>query len=65
MDLSWVIFARGGSADDSPYKYEPVNFKVQLRFPLLAKILHGTGILFVPGLALGMRQAIRRWKNTA
>lgn len=59
------FFYRGGSADDSLYKYELVNFKVRLGFPLLAKILLGTGVLLVLGLALGMRQANRRWKNTA
>ncbi|HLO18729.1 MAG TPA: alpha/beta fold hydrolase [Anaerolineales bacterium] len=46
-----------GIADDSLYQYVPMNFKVKLGFPMLAKILLGTGVLLVTGLMLG----VRRW----
>jgi pimeloyl-ACP methyl ester carboxylesterase len=51
-----------GQADDSLYRYAPVDFKVKTGFPLLAKLLLGTGILLLPGLALASRQAFRKWK---
>lgn len=34
-----------GVADDSLFTYAPMDFKVKLGFPLLAKILLGTGVL--------------------
>lgn len=44
-------FFATGAADDSLYAYQPMDFKPAIRFPLLAKILLGTGIL--PLIALG------------
>ncbi len=44
-------FYNKGATDDSLYTYLPMNFKPTMRFPLLAKILLGTGIL--PVIALG------------
>jgi hypothetical protein len=40
-----------GGADDSLYTYAPVNFKVPLGLPLLAKILMGAGGLIVVAIA--------------
>lgn len=39
-----------GVADDSLYQYAPMDFNVKLGFPLLAKILLGTGAMLVMGL---------------
>ncbi len=52
-----------GAADDSLYTYLPMNFKPTMRFPLLAKILLGTGVLLVVTLGWavwGITRRIRR-----
>lgn len=41
-----------GVADDSLFAYSPMEFKVRLGFPLLAKILLGTGVMLVMGIFL-------------
>ena len=51
-----VSFYDTGVADDSLYKYEPMDFKVRFGFPLLAKISLGTGVLLVIGLFAGARR---------
>ncbi len=48
-----------GVADDSLYRYAPMNFEVKFRFPLLAKTLLVTGLLVVMGLLVGIRRLIR------
>ena len=45
-----------GIADDSLSRYTPMDFKVGFGFPLLAKILLGTGVMLVMGLVLGIRK---------
>jgi len=52
-----------GKADDSLYKYEPMNFKVSLEFPVLAKILPAASALLILGLVLGVRRSVRRFQN--
>ena len=52
-----------GTADESLYQYEPMNFKVSLGFPMLAKILLGSGVLLMLGLVLGARLGVRRFQN--
>lgn len=52
-----------GQADESLYKYEPMNFKVSLGFPLLAKILLASSVLLLLGLILGVRFGVRRFQN--
>jgi len=49
-----------GEADDSLYIYEPMNFKVSFGFPAIAKILLGTSVLLVIGLALSVIRIVRR-----
>jgi len=52
-----------GTADESLYTYEPMNFQVPLGFPLLAKLLLASGVLLMVGLVLGMRLGARRFQN--
>jgi pimeloyl-ACP methyl ester carboxylesterase len=52
-----------GEADDSLYKYEPMNFKVSLGFPVLAKILLASSALLIIGLVLGVSRSIRGFQN--
>jgi hypothetical protein len=40
-------FYNTGKADDSLFSYVPMDFKVSLGFPTLAKILLGTGVLLI------------------
>jgi hypothetical protein len=47
-----------GVADDSLFTYAPMDFKVKLGFPLLAKILLGTGVMLVMGLILGANRLV-------
>jgi hypothetical protein len=49
-----------GVAGDSLFRYTPMNFKVRLGFPLLAKILLGMGVMIVLGLVLGTAHWARR-----
>jgi hypothetical protein len=50
-----------GQVDTTLYQYSPMDFRVRLGFPLLAKILLGTGILIVLGIALSVRRFVP-WK---
>jgi pimeloyl-ACP methyl ester carboxylesterase len=52
-----------GEADDSLYKYEPMNFKVSLGFPVLAKIFLASSALLILGLVLGVRRSMRGFQN--
>lgn len=54
-------FYTSGQADDSGFTYLPIDFKVSLGFPALAKILLGTGILLIVLAGLGIARAARRW----
>ena len=45
-----------GIADDSLYTYLPMDFKPAMSFPLLAKILLGTGVLLIVALGLAVWQ---------
>lgn len=47
-----------GVADDSLYEYAPVDFRVKFGFPLLAKILLGTGLLFALGLFVALKRLV-------
>jgi pimeloyl-ACP methyl ester carboxylesterase len=49
-----------GAADDSLYTYLPMDFKPALSFPLLAKILLGTGLLLIAALGFAVWRIIRR-----
>ena len=52
-----------GLADESLYTYLPMDFKPAMRFPLLAKILLGTGVLLIALLAVaawGIARRLRR-----
>ena len=51
-----------GTADDSLYVYLPMDFKPAMRFPLVAKILLGTGVLLVLALGLAVER-IFRWRK--
>ena len=45
-----------GVVDSSQFQYEPMNFKVRLGFPLLAKLLLASGVLFIAGLLSRVRR---------
>ncbi|MBN2084109.1 MAG: alpha/beta fold hydrolase [Anaerolineales bacterium] len=49
-----------GAADDSLYTYLPMEFKPAMSFPLLAKVLLGTGVLFLVALGFAGWRIIRR-----
>lgn len=49
-----------GKADDSLYKYEPMNFQVLLGFPTIAKILLGTGVLIAFAVVTKLWSVARR-----
>jgi pimeloyl-ACP methyl ester carboxylesterase len=55
-----TTFYDTGVADDLLYQYAPMDFKVKLGFPLLAKILLGTGVMLVMGLVLGAARWIKK-----
>jgi pimeloyl-ACP methyl ester carboxylesterase len=61
-DRLLVSFYASGQADDSGFTYLPMDFKVSLGFPALAKILLGTGILLLVLMGLGIARASRRWR---
>jgi hypothetical protein len=51
-----------GVADDSLYTYLPMDFKPAMRFPVLAKVLLGTGILLIlalVGAVVGITRRVR------
>jgi hypothetical protein len=50
-----------GHVDNSFYQFSPMDFRVRLGFPLLAKILLGTGMLIVLSFALAVRR-FAPWK---
>lgn len=55
-----------GSADDSLYRYLPMDFKPSLRLPNLAKALLGTAVLFgFSAVGLSIRARGRRGRNAA
>lgn len=49
-----------GTADDSLYTYLPMDFKPAMRFPVLAKILLGTGLLLILVLGFAVWRILRR-----
>jgi pimeloyl-ACP methyl ester carboxylesterase len=49
-----------GTADDSLYTYLPMDFKPAMSFPILAKILLGTGVLIIVALGFAVWRIIRR-----
>jgi hypothetical protein len=51
-----------GDVDDSLFTYLPMDFKPAMRFPVLAKILLGTGVLLILGLGLAIGRIFRRRK---
>jgi len=57
-------FYAAGQADDSGFSYLPMDFKVGLGFPLLAKILLGTGALLVLSIGLGLSKWLQARKAT-
>lgn len=59
-DRLLVSFYASGQADDSGFTYLPMDFKVSLGFPTLAKILLGTGLLLLIILGLGLAKLIRK-----
>jgi pimeloyl-ACP methyl ester carboxylesterase len=52
-----------GAADDSRYAYLPMDFTPALRFPMLAKILLGTGVLLVVALGAAFAAIARRARS--
>jgi pimeloyl-ACP methyl ester carboxylesterase len=62
-DRLLTSFYATGQADDSGFSYLPMDFKVTLGFPALAKILLGTGVLLVLVVALGLGRMVRRWRK--
>jgi pimeloyl-ACP methyl ester carboxylesterase len=58
-------FYTTGIADDSLVAYAPMDFKVKFGFPVLAKILFGTGVLLVTALVIGVKRLslVRRGKE--
>jgi pimeloyl-ACP methyl ester carboxylesterase len=59
-DRLLTSFYASGQADDSGFSYLPLDFKVTLGFPALAKILLGTGILLLVLAGLGIANTARR-----
>ncbi len=53
-------FFATGTADDSLYAYQPMDFKPAMRFPLLAKVLLGTGVLLLVALGWAIAGILRR-----
>ncbi len=53
-------FFETGTADDSLYTYLPMDFKPAMSFPLLAKILLGTGLPLIVILGIAVWRIIRR-----
>jgi hypothetical protein len=49
-----------GKGDDSLYTYLPMDFKPAMSFPLLAKILLGTGVLLIAVLGFAAWGIVRR-----
>jgi pimeloyl-ACP methyl ester carboxylesterase len=49
-----------GTADDSLYTTLPMDFKPAMRFPILAKILLGTGVLLLAALGWAAWRFVRR-----
>lgn len=62
-----TTFYATGVADDSLFTYSPMDFNVRLGFPLLAKILLGTGVMVVLGAVLGIIRTFlkSRYQDTA
>lgn len=60
-------FYATGIADDSLVAYAPMDFKIKFGFPILAKILFGTGVLLVVALVIGVKRLfhVRRGKHQA
>ena len=56
-------FFATGEVDDSLFVYEPMNFKVKMGFPLLAKITLGLTFLGVPLIVLGIWKLAKRFKD--
>jgi pimeloyl-ACP methyl ester carboxylesterase len=52
-----------GVADDSLFTYEPMDFRVGLGFPLLAKLLVGAGLLVTASLAASLVLAFRWYQR--
>jgi pimeloyl-ACP methyl ester carboxylesterase len=52
-----TTFFDTGVADDSLFTYSPMDFNVKLGFPLLAKILFGTGVM--PAMSIVL--VVTRW----
>jgi pimeloyl-ACP methyl ester carboxylesterase len=48
-----------GKADDSLYRYLPMDFKPSMSFPLLAKILLGAGLLVILAMAFAVFWIVR------
>lgn len=63
-DRLLTAFYASGQADDSGFTYLPMDFKVSLGFPILAKILLGTGLLFIIVFCMGLAKIIRKITHT-
>jgi hypothetical protein len=53
-------FFTTGETDDSLYTYLPIDFKPVMRFPMLAKVLMGTGILLLVAIVWAVMRISRR-----
>ena len=63
-DRLLTTFYASGQADDSGFTYLPIDFKVSLGFPALAKILLATGLLLIIVPGLGLAKLIRKKTHT-
>ena len=61
-DRLLTSFYATGRADDSGFSYLPMDFKVGLGFPTLAKILFGTGVLLLAFIFFALMHGLRRLK---
>ena len=55
-----TTFYNTGVADASLFTYMPMDFRVQLGFPLLAKLLVGAALVLITGLGAGLLWLVRR-----
>jgi pimeloyl-ACP methyl ester carboxylesterase len=62
-DRLLTSFFANGNADDTEFGYVPMDFKVSLGFPALAKILMGTGVLLLVSVVLGLLRSLKTWQR--
>ena len=58
-----MSFYDTGHTDKTLYQYSPMDFRVRLGYPLLAKILFGTGIMIAISLMFAVRRLVLNRKH--